>query len=113
MAATNCLKVLRLRSGTRYVIAVQGIDGHIAPLPYWSAEQALTAVGVSPSLWHCVETEVFVEAHPADLPPASVVFVRRNRRRKVMGAVLWRRDRLCPTLFSSMDDALQAASHQP
>jgi hypothetical protein len=82
----------------------------IRPRPYWITEQALAAAGLSPTLWPLVETEVFVESQAFGLSPESIVFVRRNRRRQVMGAVLWCRDRIFPTLFSSLDDAILAAA---
>lgn len=43
---TPQIKMLRLKRGARYVIALEGQDGLLLPTSFWTVEQALVAYGL-------------------------------------------------------------------
>lgn len=103
------IKMLRLRRGARYVVALQDYSGKIEPSPFWDATHALVAKNIHPSLWSSVPTEVFNEHPSSELPTGSFVFSRHERKGSFRGAVLWQGKMIYPDLFPSIDHAIAAA----
>lgn len=104
------MKMLRLKRGARYVIALEGQDGLLLPTSFWTAEQALTVYGLPSALWNSVPTEVYSEVFTEAAPAGVSIFVRKSRRGEVLSAVLWSVDGLVPTQFASIADASTAAA---
>lgn len=73
------IKMLRLRRGARYVIALQNRSGNIDP-SILGRNHAFVAKTIHPSLWSSVPTEMFNESLSIELPAGSFVFARRTRK---------------------------------
>ncbi|WP_141682897.1 hypothetical protein [Agrobacterium tumefaciens] len=108
-AANEQIKILRLRRGARYVVALQDNTGRIESSPFWDASHALVSKNIHPSLWNSVTTEVFNEHLSSELPTGSFLFSRRERKGSFRGAVLWQGKMIYPTLFPSIEHAVAAA----
>lgn len=101
--------VLRLRKGSRHVIALLLADGTIPAAPFWSEAQAASAYGLAFSQWSSLPTEVFAEIHLDTIPPEISIFARSTRRGRVEGVILWTRDGIFPKMLGSVEDAIIAA----
>lgn len=99
------LRVLRLRSGSRYVVALVMADGHLGRTPFWSAEQAFLGAGINSRKWNLIETEVYNLDDSADVPGGYLLFVRKARGGDVRGVVVWGTGGLMPLIYSSVDVA--------
>jgi hypothetical protein len=99
-------KLLRLRQGSRYVVAVQMHDGTISPRPFWNETQALAAVGAPARTWSLIPIEVYSEHHREDVPDDAALFIRSTRRGSLQGIVVWSRSGIHPTILNSLHDAL-------
>lgn len=102
-------KILRLRKGSRHVIALLLADGSVSAAPFWSEAQAASAYGLAFSQWSSLPTEVFAERHLDSIPPEISIFARSTRRGRVEGAILWTKDGIFPKIMDSVADAIMAA----
>lgn len=102
------LKLLRLRSASRHIIALQRANYLIDGQPYWNVDQALTSAGLPKERWKDVVTEEFVQLFPEGLPSANSIFTRRTRRRVLEGVVLWSASGILPTMFRTVTEAINA-----
>ncbi|WP_145321019.1 MULTISPECIES: hypothetical protein [unclassified Rhizobium] len=100
--------LMRLRQGSRYVIAIQTADGAVASKLFWNELQALSATRISRELWPHVRTDVFGMVHPGDLPAGALLFARKNRRGHILAVVAWRADGIDPVTYTSIEEATAA-----
>lgn len=112
LKSPNLPTLLRLRQGSRYVIAVQMPDGRIASELFWTELQALKATGVAPGMWPHVQIEVFSLFHCEELPPDAVLFARKNRRGYILSLVAWGARGIDPVVHRSIEDAKQALARR-
>ena len=110
MQKSKIARIIRLKRGSRYTLAVQRQDLSLCAIPFWTVEQALLANSMSPGEWATVPHEVFSELHLLELPPGVVAFGKRSRRSKALeGVVLWGQCGLSSVVFSSDEAALEFA----
>jgi len=99
---------MRLRQGSRYVIAIQTADGTVASKLFWNELQALLATRISRELWPRVRTDVFGMVHPDDLPAGALLFARKNRRGHILAVVAWLANGIDPVIYTSIEEATAA-----
>ncbi|QCL77317.1 hypothetical protein CFBP5499_28150 (plasmid) [Agrobacterium tumefaciens] len=109
MVPSRPKKILRLRKGSRHVVALLLADGTVPAAPFWSEAQAASAYGLAFSQWSSLPTEVFAEIHLDTIPPEISIFARSTRRGRVEGAILWTKDGIFPKILGSVADAIIAA----
>lgn len=97
--------ILRLRKGSRYVIAVRLTDGKLHTAPFWSEPQAAAACGLTVDRWSSLQTEVFAEIYMDGFPVDVSVFAKSTRRGRIEAVVLWTKDGIYPEVLDRISDA--------
>jgi hypothetical protein len=102
-------KLIRLRQGSRYVVAIQAQNGQISANPYWNEMQALASIDAPSWTWPSIPIEVYAEHHSEGVPDDATVFVRSTRRGIINGVILWSRNGIHHSVLETQEQAIAIA----
>jgi hypothetical protein len=110
MISTDRLRLLRLKQGTRYVIALHDRNGSIHPMPFWTEAQALSYAEVPHIRWASVPTEILTAVFNEGTPAEATFFASRSRGGDVRAVVIWAKNGIFPAIYPCISEAKAAFS---